>query len=282
MMRLAGIAVLVSLLALIVGGAVILPVPARQQSDTPTTAATQTTTEQRATTPSALAERAPTSSEWPEAHDGATLQLDCVHAQDGERALVGGTITRQGQVVQGCLFRTRDGGRSWQPVAPQLPGLRVLAVHERGEQLWALAQAEGVGALAPRVLQFDPRLGWRQQDLRLGAYPGRQVAAADFAFVAQGAGCMQLGFRERPGEYARLISDRSGMNWRFDHARPGEHDSLRRGGKEVQSSNGWAWRVQDGIIERRRPRSEGWRPTYDQPLDRYESPEPEPYIAGLF
>ncbi len=204
--------------------------------------------------------------DWPEADLESTLSIDCLYGLDGQQAVIGGRVANVDPDRDHCaLFTTDDGGTSWDPLGPALPGHRVTSLFARDDGcIWALLRPTRAVAAQPLMLRTtDGGSTWARHRLD----PELAAGAAHMAIDSSGRGLLVTEPTGAANERRWFVTGDNGVSWRMVQAYHSDDVQLG-GGCEVRTPGGWGWRVRDDTIYRRRPDGP-WAPVVGQPADAY-------------
>jgi photosystem II stability/assembly factor-like uncharacterized protein len=217
---------------------------------------------------------------WPSSAMSSLPDLRTLDASDGEHAVVGGALIDGDQVLHSCLFQTADGGRSWQPLGPAMSGSRILAVHGQHGAVWAIGHEDERSSGALFTLRSeDGGQHWQRFAIDTSPFPGQQLRHGDLLFLDREHGVLDGRFVHREDEEASFVTTDGGEHWQFAQARSAvARPSMDR--EHITTRDGWAWRLRDGIVERRGPQDNWWIPTESQPMGGNGAVE-LPYTARL-
>ncbi|MFW5752959.1 MAG: WD40/YVTN/BNR-like repeat-containing protein [Planctomycetota bacterium] len=237
--------------------------PGPAMSRQPQSAATPDQAQTGASTPANLSIRADS---WPEADCESTLSIDCLYGLDGQQAVIGGRVANVDPERDHCaLFATDDGGTSWNPLGPALPGHRVTSLFARDDGcIWALLRPTRAVAAQPLMLRTtDGGSTWARHHLD----PELATGAAHMAIDPSGRGLLITEPTGAANERRWFVTGDHGVSWRMVQAY--HSDEVHLGGDcEVRTPGGWGWCVRNDTIYRRRPGGR-WAPVTGQPADAY-------------
>ncbi|HUX02862.1 MAG: hypothetical protein WBD63_07560 [Phycisphaerae bacterium] len=208
--------------------------------------------------------------DWPDLPKDAAAHLACIFALDEKHAWVGGEVRHSSGPIHSVMYRTTDGGESWQRTGPAIPQSEVFSLFFLDvKHGWAAGAWTQESTSDPFVLRTsDGGATWARSDLPMPTRGTHLSCPGSIEFVTLSVGMLRAQVCIVQDEQQVFVTRDGGKTWTFSHGRhaqAGRVNSLSVNSLSV-TRGGFLWKINGNRVLVSSDDGTHWQQTPAQPV----------------